>query len=45
MEIMQIMGFGPLCCGRIKEMLSLSILLVLMNGSPSREFHMFRGLR
>lgn len=45
MEIMQIMGFGSLWCGWIMEMLSSATASVLVNGSPSREFHMYRGLR
>lgn len=42
---MRIMGFGSLWCGWIMEMLSSTIVSFLMNGSPSREFHMSRSLR
>ena len=45
LELMQIMGFSSLWCNWILEMLSSATVSVLVNGSPSREFHMFRGLR
>ena len=39
------MGFGDKCCAWIKACFSSASLLVLVNGSPTSEFVMERGLR
>lgn len=45
LEMMQIMGFGPIWCGWILEMLRSSRVSVLVNCSPTVELQMIRGLR
>jgi hypothetical protein len=44
-DIMSYMGFGRKWRNMIYECISSSKLLVLINGSPSKEFYVRRGLR
>ncbi|XP_071738932.1 uncharacterized protein [Rutidosis leptorrhynchoides] len=45
MEIMQIMGFGAKWRGWIRSCLESASISVLVNGSPTREFKIERGVR
>lgn len=44
-EIMEIMGFSSTWCRWIMELLSFARASVLVNGSPTQEFQIQRGLR
>ncbi|GKC61264.1 RNA-directed DNA polymerase, eukaryota, reverse transcriptase zinc-binding domain protein [Tanacetum coccineum] len=44
-DIMQQMGFGRKWCGWIRACLELATSLVLVNGSPTEEFALERGIR
>lgn len=44
-DVMKKMGFGSKWCAWIRECLKSSMASVLVNGSPTDEFRIFRGLR
>ena len=45
LSIMYQMGFGSKWCSWIQSCLKLALVSVLINGSPTKEFNMERGLR
>ena len=45
LAIMARMGFGEKWCGWIRQCISDPKVSILVNGSPTEEFYMHRGLR
>ncbi|KAF2302890.1 hypothetical protein GH714_010306 [Hevea brasiliensis] len=45
LSIMEQMGFGPRCCGWIRDCLTAAKISVLINGSPTQQFSIAEGLR